>query len=102
MTEETAGGLKGRDWGWPDAPRYPTPLGRMNVMTDDPARWAGLRDDGPLVQPVSSANGAPSLSPGQRPGDDRGNDRRPERSRLGVAGHAPVSHPVGAHERDDR
>src|SRR6478752_9702673 len=74
MSEETTGGLKGRDWGWPGAPRWGAPLGRMNVLTGDPARWAGLRDDGPLVRPFSSANGAPSLSPGQRPGDGWAND----------------------------
>jgi hypothetical protein len=47
---------------------YRAPLGRRNIFAVRyPARWAGLRDVGPLGQ-NTSANGASSLSPGQRPG----------------------------------
>src|SRR5438034_848920 len=44
------------------------PLGRRKLFVNRyPARWAGLRDDGPLGLNLS-ANGAQFLSPGQRPG----------------------------------
>ena len=61
------------------------PLGRRKLFVNRyPARWGGLRDDGPLGLNLSandaqlwddgpwglnlSANGAQFLSPGQRPG----------------------------------
>src|SRR6478609_11995901 len=75
MTEETTGGLKGRDWGWPDVPRYRAPLGRMNVMTGDPARWAGLRDDGPLVRNASPLTGDPTRWAGLRDDGPLGRNR---------------------------
>ena len=42
---------------------YRTPLGRPNLMHPNPARWAGLRNQGPLAQ---NATGASSPIPLQR------------------------------------
>ena len=36
---------------WRNAPAYRAPLGRTNLlMAGDPARWAGLRNHGPLAR----------------------------------------------------
>ena len=59
------------------APAHRAPLGRMNLLVAlNPARWAGLRNHGPLAR-AASAKGASSLSPGQRPGYSRRNRPQP-------------------------
>jgi len=81
---------------------YHAPLGRRKLFVNRyPARWAGLRDDGPLGLNLS-ANGAQFLSPGQRPGcASPSNIMRPERPRYAevnsvVAGYRTPSRRINA------
>jgi hypothetical protein len=77
---------------------YRAPLGRRKLFVNRyPARWAGLRDDGPLGLNLS-ANGAQFLSPGQRPGfASPTNIMRPERPR-----HAEVNSVVAGYRTPSR
>jgi hypothetical protein len=76
-----------------NAPAYRAPLGRMNCsVIRDPARWAGLRNRGPLARThrthpahrtpqTPSAKGASFLSPAHRAGSACRQIMRPERPR---------------------